>query len=186
MTVDLVAIPAGSAAADDLSIAVMLTSPISSSVRQPRILPSVTEATAWGQDLSSLLVLKMPDSCLSSTFLSCHPSLIPRLTSGLLSMSHSLFVVCENGSICVTGCRRAYSWDIVGRRWWCWGWRASRGYTLRAHWRGEWGVFSCVILPLVFVFARTFWCKHCVVYAQLGIKLANGKQGRDLCFPVVL
>lgn len=37
-------------------------------------------------------------------------------------------------------------------------------------------LFNCVILPGLLVFARIFWCKHCVMYAQLGIKLGNGEQ----------
>lgn len=56
---------------------------------------------------------------------------------------------------------------------------ASYGCTF---WKPLWekqAMFDCVM------FARIFWCKHCVMYAQLGIKLGNGKQRRDLCFLVV-
>lgn len=58
--------------------------------------------------------------------------------------------------------------------------------TVWDHWQQVQALLSSVTPPWLLVFARIFRCKHCVMYAQLGIKLGNGKQWRDLHFPVVL
>lgn len=41
---------------------------------------------------------------------------------------------------------------------------------------GSAGWLGCVIVPRLLVFGRIFLCKHCIMYAQLGSKLGNGKQ----------
>lgn len=64
----------------------------------------------------------------------------------------------------------------------------DRGASLDcALWDSMTAALGSVTLPgWLAIFARTFRCKHCVMYAQLGIKLGSGKRWRDLHLPVVL
>lgn len=109
---DVIIIPPCTAAPDDLSITVMLMPPVLSSVLQPHLStsrPAISDAGYSPRVDSELtigfqkarLVFSLPFPFLSTTSNSTLP-----LTSGLLTVSDSLFAMCENVSICMTGRRR--------------------------------------------------------------------------------